>query len=116
MVIIVYTILFHANIFFPSKFQNGSILNNANSEFMKNPMNKIGANNSGVGISINAKKSTAREIFTNGPDIEIIPFLFFPTGPEIMTAPGAAKIKPKKDITIARKSILSKDLNSAKQP
>ena len=39
--------------------------------------------------------------FTKGPASDIVPFFFTFMLPEINTAPGAARIKPKNDITKA---------------
>ena len=65
---------------------------------------------------MHARKTNARTKFTAGPAADILPFLILPTGPLIMTAPGAAIIKPRKLRSIANMSILSSDLNSAKHP
>ena len=59
------------------------------------------------------KHKSANIKLTKGPANEIVPFLLIPTGPEIITAPGAANTNPKKLITNANISILLKDLNSA---
>ena len=63
-----------------------------------------------------ARNIIAKIMFVPGPRADIFPFLLFPIGPAIMTAPGAANINPKKDISNAMNNILSKDLNSAKHP
>lgn len=55
-------------------------------------------------------------MFIKGPIAEIFPFFSLFMLPWIKTAPGAAKIKPRKLKAIASTNMKSKDLNSAKQP
>lgn len=56
----------------------------------------------------------ARRIFVIGPAAAIKAYFFLSTKPFIITPPGAAKIKPKKELTTAINSILLSALNSAK--
>ena len=46
-------------------------------------------------------------MLAKGPPADIFPFLLLPTGPDIMTAPGAMIIKPKKAIKIITTSSLT---------
>ena len=69
-----------------------------------------------LALKIRPKNPKARTKFIIGPAADIMPFFALLTRPDIMTAPGAANTNPKKDIATARTSMLSNDLNSAKQP
>ena len=64
-------------------------------------------------IKISNKKIIARAKLTSGPAAEINPFFLAFTLPAIMTAPGAAKINPRKLIITAKASIWLSALNSA---
>ena len=55
-------------------------------------------------------------ILTIGPLAEIFPLVILFTYPDIITAPGAAKIIPVNDIATAKSSIVKLALNSAKHP
>ena len=69
-----------------------------------------------MGVEINNPKNNNDKImFIAGPAILIFPFFSLVKYPCIITAPGAAKIIPKKLIAIAKINMKSKDLNSAKQ-
>src|SRR3989338_1337861 len=63
-----------------------------------------------------ARNADASARLTTGPATDIFPFLLTPTGPDIMTAPGAAKTNPENDITIASRRKKLEARNSAKQP
>lgn len=82
-------------IFLPSKLPKGIKLNNPNQAFTRNPIDNIGIE------KLNPKKIIAKQKFVNGPAKLIIPFSLNVILPEIITAPGAAKIKP---ITAAKPS------------
>ena len=97
------TVLFHLNTFAPSNIPKGIMLKPARKTLIKNPVPKTSKLPIVKDITPDRnKKINARITFVKGPAREMIPFLFLSTIPWIITAPGAANTKPKKDIKTAR--------------
>ena len=112
--------LCHPKIFAPSNGPNGIRLKTANQILIRAPNEK-----SNMGYAIfNRRNTSARQRFITGPVIEINPTvrLFKVTLPRssalgyIITAPGAAKTKPKNETTMASIKPAGHMVYSAKQP
>ncbi|RME52692.1 hypothetical protein D6783_04030, partial [Candidatus Woesearchaeota archaeon] len=108
-----YAALLHAKTFAPSNAKNGKRLNAASKLLTESPYQprreSESTNNKG-------RKASANTILASGPAAAIIPLSLRLTWPEITTAPGAAKIKPKKLMTSASNKPASQALNSATNP
>ena len=88
----------------------------ARREFIDRPIENNGEREELLKIKNKNRKINDRIMFVNGPAREIFPFFSFVIKPRINTAPGAAKIKPKKLTTSITKSILLSARNSAQHP
>ena len=92
------------------------MLNKASHVLIRNPYFDICSNIPSAPDNSNDKNKAAITRFATAPADDIFPFLLFPTGPDIMTAPGAAIMNPRNDMIIANINILSHALNSALHP
>lgn len=111
-----YTMLLHASTLRPSSTLIGNILNPANAKLILTPKRPISCKNP---VSNRSGMNTkARNRFTMGPAAAIFPIWDLEIwGPNICTAPGAAKIKfICQAIRIAKSSIPKLILNSAHAP